>query len=155
MDVAGRIGHPPFAVIDLHISDSNGLGFGGHRTLGTPNQGVHASDQLAHAERLAQVVVGADTEPDEHVRLVGLGRQHQHRYRAGRLDTAAHFESVEPGQHQIEHHHVGIDPGARVDGRRAIGGSDDLVPLAAQPSGDGLGNRGLVVDDENCAAHEN
>ena len=38
-----------------------------------------------------------------------------------------HLDAVEVGQPEVEHDHVGVDPGQRVQGRRAGGGDLDLV----------------------------
>src|SRR2546421_268810 len=64
--------------IDLHLSESD------HRALfrrrrPLPQQGLHARQQLAEAERLAQVVVGAELQAEDLVALHPLGGQHQDR----------------------------------------------------------------------------
>ncbi len=49
-------------------------------------QGVDPGDQLAGAERLGQVVVSADGEPDHQVGLGVAGRQHEDRGRGAPPD---------------------------------------------------------------------
>jgi hypothetical protein len=72
----------------------------------TTQERPHSCDQLPHAERFRQVVVGAALEPDDFVVLLALGSQHQDRYigvRAFAPDGAAHRDTVDLRQHQIEH----------------------------------------------------
>ena len=68
-------------------------------------QRPHARDELAHAERLGQVIVGAALEAVDLVGLLAARRQHQDRHVLQvRLapDCAAHGDAVEPGQHHVE-----------------------------------------------------
>ena len=65
------------------------------RALGPPQHRADARHELPGAERLGDVVVGAELEPDERVRLVGAGGEHDDRH--GRLapDGPRHVEPVE------------------------------------------------------------
>ena len=72
-------------------------------------QRTDARHQLAHAERLGQVVVGAAVEPEHLVHLVAPRGQHQDGHVGiARVapDGAAERDAVEPGQHQVEHDEV-------------------------------------------------
>ena len=51
------------------------------RPVDAAQQGPDAGDDLAHPERLGDVVVGADAETDEQVGLVGARREHEDRHR--------------------------------------------------------------------------
>ena len=62
------------------------------------------------------------------------------------LDLLAHLDPVEAGQHEVEHDEVGAEPFAQRDAARAVAGDLDLVALAAQPGGDGGGDRAFVLD---------
>ncbi len=89
--------------------------------LDPAEQRVHPGDELARAERLGEVVVGADGQPDDEVGLGVAGGEHQHRHRAVALDLAAHLDAVEAGEHQVEDHEVGPERSAaarRPPGRR-------------------------------------
>ena len=103
------------------------------RALGAAQQRVHARDELARAERLRHVVVGADGEPDEQIGLAVAGGEHQDRQRALALDLLAHLDAVETGEHEVEHDEVGPDALAELDAARAVARDLDLVALAAQP----------------------
>jgi hypothetical protein len=143
--------HPPLGLVDLEITEpqrrrpgrrDRGLG-------GAAQQGVHAGGQLAHRERLDHVVVGADGQTDEEVGLVVAGGEHQDRDRALGLQATADLEPVEAGQHHVEHDRVGRRAPGRLDRARAVAGDLDREPLGPQPGGDRLGDRPLVLDDQN------
>jgi hypothetical protein len=110
---------------------------------------VHPRDQLAHAERLGQVVVGADAEPHQDVGLVVAGGQHQHRHGRCGLDPAAHLVAVEAGQHHVEHDQVGrvLRCVPRDRAGAVVRACARVVPLGAQPVGDRLVDHRLVLDD--------
>ena len=110
VDLGAVDGDPAGGAVDLERADAAGRGrrrgeLGG--ALDPAEQGVGAGDDLAHPERLGDVVVGADAEPDEDVGLVVAGGEHEDRDRADRLDAAAHLEPVEAGQHDVEDDEVG------------------------------------------------
>ena len=63
---------------------------------------LHAGDELAWVERLRQIVVGADLEPDDLVDVLVAGGQHQDRDIGGLADAPADLDPVEVGQHQVE-----------------------------------------------------
>ena len=81
-------------------------------------QRVDAGDELARAERLRHVVVGADAEPDEQVVLGVAGGEHEDRHRPVGLDALAHLEAVEAGEHEVEDDEVGLQLGAPGDAAR-------------------------------------
>ena len=91
---------------------------------------MHPGDQLPRAERLGEVVVGADGEADDEVGLGVAGGEHQHRHRSVALDLAAHLEAVEAREHEVEHHEVGLE--APVQARRPAGPSAAIS--TAKPS---------------------
>ena len=67
-------------------------------------------NHLARAERLRDVVVGAELETDDAVELLALGGEHDERQAGGRgiaLEQPRELEAVEAGEHQIEHDEVG------------------------------------------------
>ena len=107
---------------------------------------MHTRHQLARAERLGHVVVGADREPDEHVGLAVARGEHQDRHGAFPLDLLAHLDAVETGEHEVEHDEVGAHPVAERDAARAVARDLHLVALAAQAGGDGGRDRRFVLD---------
>ena len=76
-------------------------------------------DELAGAERLRHVVVGADAEADDEVALGVPGGEHEHRDRALGLDVLADLEAVEAGEHQVEDDQIGLELAAALDADRA------------------------------------
>ena len=124
----------------------------GRRTIGASQQRVDASDELARAERLRHVVVGADGETDEQVGLAVARGQHQYRQRMLTLDLLADLDAVETGEHQVEHDEIGAEPLAQLDAAGAVAGDLDFVALAAQPGGDRGRDRRFVLDHRDPAA---
>ena len=114
-------------------------------------QRMHARDELARAERLRQVVVGADGQPDDLVGLRVARGQHQHRHGPVVLDAAAHLEAVEAGQHEVEDDEVGTQPLAHLDAAGAVVGDLDDESLTAQASRDRRRDRSFVFDHDDRA----
>ena len=118
------------------------------RPVDATQQGADAGDDLAHAERLGHVVVGADPEADEQVGLVGTRREHEHRHRPLRLDPPADLEPVEAGQHEVEDDEVGRVLAVGRDRTRPVERLDDTEAFCHKAIGDGLVDRRVVLDDE-------
>ena len=73
-----------------------------------PEDRANARDQLADAERLGHVVVGAGVEAADLVGLLALGGEHDDRHeRVAPAELLAHLVAVHVGQHQVEQHRVG------------------------------------------------
>src|SRR5439155_398263 len=121
----------------------------GRRRLRGPvhpaQQGMYPRRQLPHRERLGQVVVRPDGQPDEQVGLVVACGEHEHRYRPPRLDPPAYLQPVEPGQHHIQYHQVRIRRRERAHRRRPVPGQRHLEPLGPQPRHQGPGDDRLVL----------
>ena len=67
------------------------------------------------------------------------------------LDLAAHVETVEAREHQVEHHEVGLEQPAGLDPGGAVGGDGHREALAAEPGGHRLGDRRFVLDHHDGA----
>ena len=117
--------------------------------LDAAQQRPHARDELALAERLGHVVVGADAEPDEQVGLRVERGEHEHRHGALALDAAADLVAVDARQHDVEHDEVGADALAELDAARAVVGDLDGEALGAQAGGQRVGDRRLVLHDDD------
>ncbi len=111
---------------------------------------LHPRAELAHGERLGDVVVGAELEAQNRVDLLRLRGEHDDRDRAARPQPAADLEAVHPGHHRVEHHQVErllAEAGERL---AAVGGAHDLVAVllqrVAQQRLDGL----LVVGQQDA-----
>ena len=68
---------------------------------------AHARQQLADAERLGQVVVGAGVERRDLVVLAAARRQHDDRHRRPLAQVADEVDAVAVGQSEVEQHQVG------------------------------------------------
>ena len=87
-------------------------------------------------ERLGDVVVGADLQPDDLVDLAVLGGQHDDRHVGALPQLPAHLDAGQPRQHQVEQHEVGavaVELGRAPSGPVAADG--DLEALLAQHVG--------------------
>jgi hypothetical protein len=120
-----------------------------------PEDGLDPYRQLSQAERLGQVVVGADREPRHLVGLLRPRGQHQHRDPLVLLDLLAHLEPVHAGEHEIEDDEIGAFLECRTDALRAVTRHHGLESLRDQPGPDGLGDGLLVLHHEHLAVdHE-
>ena len=70
--------------------------------LGAAEHPFHTGHQLKHAERLGQVVVGAEFKTQHAVEFSGLGRQHQDGRIPRARAAAADLQTIHPRQHEVE-----------------------------------------------------
>ena len=97
------------------------------------------------AEGLGQVVVCANRQTDHLVRLIGARRQQQD-VDVGLLAQAAqHFEAVDAGQHDVQHHQVRREAARQPQRRRTVHCRLDHVALALEVGPDVADDAGLVV----------
>src|SRR5882724_3108169 len=98
--------------IDLDAVDTNRLLVflaAADRLARPAQQRPRTRHELADAERLGQIVVGAALEPDDLVRLIPPRRQHENRYVAVRravAHRAAERQAVEARNHRVEDEQV-------------------------------------------------
>ena len=117
---------------------------------GAPQRGLHARAELAHRERLGDVVVGAELEPEDLVDLLGLGGEHDDRDRRARAQAPADLEPVDLRQHHVEHDEVERLLGEARERLAAVGRLHDLVAVLAQREGEQRLDRLLVVDEQDA-----
>ena len=109
--------------------------------------------QLAQAERLRDVVVGAELQPDDLVELGVLRREHDDRHAGLGADDPA---DLDPGQlrgasgRAARGPVVGPEP---LERRPSVGGLDDAEPLGLERLGERLAEGRLVFDDEDRLRH--
>ena len=119
---------------------------------GPAQVGAHARDELAHRERLGDVVVGPELEPGDLVGLGVLRRDHDDRDVGLGPDRPAHVEARDLREHQVQDHQrrrVGAEPFERP---ASVGGHGDRVPLAFQVVPHRVGEGLLVLDDQDAGA---
>ena len=76
-------------------------GFGG-AGAGAPQDRAHAREQLAGVEGLRHVIVGADVEAGDAVRVLAARREHDDGDVVSSADAAAHLEAVDARKHDVE-----------------------------------------------------
>ena len=108
-----------------------------------------ARDELARVERLRQVVVGADLEPDDLVDVLVASGQHQDRDVGVLADALADLDAVEVGQHQVEHDQRRLLRGGERERLAAGRGRRDGVARVLQIERDERRDRALVLDDQD------
>jgi hypothetical protein len=121
----------------------------GQGVAGPPCERVDAGDQLVEAERLGEVVVGAEREAGDDVARLGRCGEHED-LRPGVLavQDAAHVVAVDLGEVAIEDDDVvGVHACVR-EGVGAVGRDVDGRAVPAQAAGDRRRDARLVLDDE-------
>jgi hypothetical protein len=106
-------------------------------------------DQLAGAERLGDVVVRAEIQPEDDVLFLPLGRQH-HDWHINPLATQrpAHVETVHLRQHDVEEDQIWLHGGGHVEAALPVAGDVHVESLRAQRIGQAAGQRRLVFDEQ-------
>ena len=112
-----------------------------------------AGDQLARRERFGHVVVGAHLEPDDAVDLVVAGGDEEDR-RPVLLGAqpAADLDTVDAGQPDVEDDRRRLVAVDRVEGVVTVVLDVHAVAGLGQVQADDVGDRGLVLDDQDEAA---
>ena len=111
---------------------------------------MQARDQLGEAERLGQVVVGAQGKAVDDVVERARGREHEHlRLRLLGVERAAHVVAVQLGEVAVEDHHVVPVGAGLVQTVQAVGGHIDRHALVAQAVRDPIGQQRLVLDQQH------
>src|ERR1051325_9390721 len=118
-----RLSPSNFDAIDREVS-----GVRDGREVAAAEKGVDASDELAHAERLRDVVVGAELEADHLVGLLGAGREHEDWRRRVTANDPADLEAAHIREHYVEKQHVRLLFGDQMQGSFAAGGAEDGKP---------------------------
>ena len=119
------------------------------RSAGPAEECAHAAPELADRERLRDVVVRAELEPEHRVELVVAGGQHDDRHRALCAQSLADLEPVELRQHDVEHDEVDRLLGEPPERLLSIPRRNDSKAVAFEWIGEEFLNRVLVVDEED------
>jgi D-alanyl-D-alanine carboxypeptidase/D-alanyl-D-alanine-endopeptidase (penicillin-binding protein 4) len=114
---------------------------------------VQPGQQHRVGERLRQKIVGADVQRADLIAFRRAGGEHQHRrVDAGRTQPGAQVEPVERRQHQVQHDHVEpVRPG-QVERLQPVADGPHRKAVLAQPVGQRVGERALVLDDQHARA---
>ena len=107
-------------------------------------------DELAEAVRLDHVVVGAELEPDDAVDLLAAGGDDDDRDARALAQPPADLEAVDVRQAQVEQDEIGL---ARPSSAAwPVAAALDREALALEPLDERLGDRVLVLDDQELHA---
>ena len=97
-----------------------------------------ASDELSGGERLHDVVVRSELEPDDPVDLFAAGGEHHDRHVGARADLPAEVAAVPVRKHHVEEHHVRF-----VATERLACGRERARDLGREPVAGEVGGRGV------------
>jgi hypothetical protein len=112
---------------------------------------LHARHQLQHRERLGQVVVGAQLQPEDAVHFARPRADDDDRRVARHgAGAAADLEAVDAGQHQVEHQRVPAAALQFAQAGMAVGGMLHGIALVAQVHAQKFGDVGVVLDDQHA-----
>lgn len=127
-----------------------------HIRLQTTQMRLDAGQQLARAERLGDIVVAPDLEPQNPVHFLGAGGEEQHGRAAQRplgAQPAANFEPVLAGQHDVQQNQVRL-PGLQVTNRVGAARKDSRREACpAQVVFDERSQVGVVFHNGNTFPH--
>ena len=129
---------------------------GRKRALEAAEHGFDAGYEFARAERLGNVVVGSDLEAEDAVGFAAFGGEENYRHgsEAGSLaDSAAEFEAVFAGDHDVEHEQRRTLAFGVGDDGRAVGIDADGEAVVFEVVANEAGNVGIVFDDEDAWFH--
>jgi hypothetical protein len=108
-------------------------------------------DELFQAERLRHVVVGASSETrDPFGDGVARGEEQHRRVAGPGPDVFEDLQSIQVGQHDVEHDDVGLDRRELGDGLFAVVRHVDRPTLVAHRHRDEVGERPFVVDEQDA-----
>ena len=120
--------------------------------LAPPEQRFDPRGEHAGAEGFGDVVVGTPLESGDHIALLALGGEHHDgdlaRPRIG-LETTADLESVEAGEHEVEHHQVWWLAADSLEGLLAVDDPEDVIPVADEVESHQFEEILLVIDNED------
>lgn len=94
-----EVAHHHFPFVAIGVGRGGPVCFGGTRT---PGDCAQAGEEFARRECLREVIIGAHLKPDDAVRLLTTGREHENRDAAVPSDLAKDLEAVEAGEHDVE-----------------------------------------------------
>src|SRR5262249_20056010 len=112
--------------------------------------GFDARDELADREGLGDVVIGADLEAADLVRLLRARGQHDDRHDAVlRAQLLADRVAVQVAEHEVEDDAVGSLVARELDALASLERGDDLEALELERVAQAAHDVGLVLDDED------
>ena len=151
LDVPSGHAHRPPGEVDRDVPGLDRRGVAGAR----PRRGHAAQErpdaapELPDRERLRDVVVGAELEPEHLVELVVAGREHDDRHGALGAQALADLEPVELREHDVEDDEVDGLLAEALERLLAVARRHDAEAVALERIGQKLLDGLLVVDEED------
>lgn len=133
-------------------TDAELLALGGHR-LRAPQHRTDAREQLARVEGLAEIVIGAELEPDDAVDVVSPRGEHEDRRPLhGRLRAhlLAQLEAVLARQHEVEQERIERLRLQRADQLVTVREVHHVDLVVAEVLADELGEADVVLDEQRA-----
>src|ERR1051326_811245 len=140
--------------VDFDVANFHGARW--KRAFEAAQDSVDAGDKLAGAEGLRNIVIGAEFEPEDAVRLAAFRGEENYRHGGepgGLTDGAAEVEAVFAGNHDLQNQErVALPVGV---GAKGAAGWVDAHGEAFifQVMADQAGNVGIVFNDEDAGLH--
>ena len=120
---------------------------------GAAQMGADARQQFAHAEGLADIVVGAGVERFDFFRLAAASGNDDDGSHRGFAHGANHLLAVDVGKGQFKQHQIRLLREDQVDGLQAGIDLNDIETCVDELLPQNAMRIGLVVDNENAGLH--
>ena len=117
--------------------------------LGVPERHAEPGEQLADAERLGDVVVGAGVERRDLVRLLAARREHDDRHGGPFAQPPDHLEAVEVGQAEVQDDDVGLSRLGFAEPLRARRRLEQSIAVARERGAQEAPDLRLVLDEDD------
>ncbi len=141
----------PGGQVDPHVAVGNCRALGG---VPASHERTHAGQELLEGEWFGQVVVGAGVQPADPVGNGVARGQKQHRGVAAELAIPLQQgQSILVRQPPVQQDKVPITGAQKVPGRGAVAGALDGIPLLAQSANQEVGDRRLILDQQDPDSH--
>ena len=114
-----------------------------------PQLRAHPGQQLHGVEGLGHIVVRAQVQAEDLVRVLALGRQKDHRHVAVLPQTAERGDAVQAGHHDVQQHQLHLLPGEKCQRLLSVMGAEGLVALRLQIDFQRRDDIPLVVADQH------
>ena len=138
-------------VVQAHSAD--GHGGGGHMTAAQshiPVQlGPDPGQQLHRVKGLGNIVVGSHIQPQHLVRVLGLGRQQDHRQIVALPQPGHGGDAVHSRHHHVQQHQVYLLPVQQPQGLRPVKGRQHPIALGTEINMQRRYDIFFVVTDQN------
>src|SRR4029450_8811784 len=121
---------------------------GDRRSLAAQHR-LHPRHQLARAEGLYDIVVGAELEAQDAIHLLVLGGEEDDRHIAAQAQPLAHLGAIELGHEDVQDHQRGRLARRDLQRSKPVVGRQRLVARAPQRKAHDVADVRIVIDDQD------